>query len=665
MRKVVTLFLVLSSIVALWLVYSYWPNIERRYKKMTVDKTQEVKDIARAKELLSNSKPEEAIAIIQQYSEEVDNRTEEGREWLDLLIRASEATLNTPQLLVLYEYYPKAFDGHEKAALLIGNLFVASGRTKDYQALRDNWKGRETQPETWFVLDGDKFLAEGKRKEAIDHLNSKSFPGKADTSRLVRLALFYIFEQPKQAWEYLDQAYQKDPENPEIRSYRAKLLETLGRPNLALIEYAGALQSDPNNLYLRDQLADFYLRNKQVPQALQIWAENLKAPSLDLIWIKTLFWNKVAQPVGVDWKSLQPPKGKLDPLVQYLLALNPDQFWDASAYESVKDGTTYLRTQQVTFWLRLMQLLKDGKEREAGDLLKFNPFQTISWNPQLESALKKIIAYRLTGRFQLDAQLDETGSKKEGQPETNKPIVTAENVLFYAQLDQLAQAKTGAVPEDLQALLKGPEAYTAALLSTDWNEAALKLHSLNVIPSDYPEWFTPQLAQAIRLNRGVPKALEFATLQSSTPQISLLIGEMLIASQSPDAALEHLTKLMHDDDDIGARAAWLVAMINVERGNYTEAKAALDAQPKLEKEQVGQETLARIALLEGNTDLANKLYSGLEEKSAEAKSYLARKAFAEKDWKRARELTEQLLRLYPTNPLLQANLKKIDDEQGR
>lgn len=662
MRKVVTLFLVLSSIVALSLAYFYWPKIERRYKKMTLDKSQEAKDIARTKELLSNAKPEEALAIIQKYGDEVDNRSEEGREWLDLLIRASEATLNTPQLLVLYEYYPKAFDGHEKAAILIANTFVASGRTKDYQVLRDNWKGRETLPETWFVLDGDKLLAEGKRKEAIDFLNSKNFPGKADTSRLVRLALFYIFEQPKQAWEYLDQAYQKDPENPEIRSYRAKLLETIGRPNLALIEYAGALQSDPNNLYLRDQLADFYLRNKQVPQALQIWQENLKSPSLDMIWIKTLFWNKVAQPVSFDWESTQPPHGKLDSLVEYLLSLKPDQFWDAAAYENVKDNSHYLKTQQVTYWLRLLQLLKDGKEKEAGDLIQFNPFQTISWNPQLENALKRIIAYRTTGHFVPDTNI---GFEKKKEAAPTKPIVTAENVLLYTQLDGLSQAKTPVVPEDLQALLKGPEAYTAALLSTGWNEAALKLHNLSVIPADYPEWFAPELTQAIRLNRGLPQALEFATLQNSTPQLSLLLGELLVASQSPDAALERLTKLMHDDTDVGMRAAWLVSMINIERGNYAEAKAAIEAQPKLENDTVGQETLARIALLEGNTDLANKLYSALEEKSAEAKSYLARKAFAEKDWKRAKELTEQLLRLYPTNPLLQENLKKINNEQGR
>lgn len=661
MRKVVILFLVLLSIVALSVAYFYWPQIERRYKKMMVDKTEEAKDINLTKELLNQGKPEEALAVIQQYGEEIDNHSEIGKEWLHLLIRASEATLNTAQLQMLYEYYPQAFEGHEKASLLIANLFVSQGRTKDYQALRDNWKGRETQPETWFVLDGDKLLAEGKSKEAVDFFNSRSFPGKADTSRLVRLALFYIFENPKKAWEYLDLAYNKDPENPEIRSYRAKLLETIGRPNLALIEYAGALQSDPQNLYLRDQIADFYLRNKQVPEALQIWKENLKAPSLDLIWIKALFWSKVAQPLDFDWNGTHPPQGKLDPLVQYLLALKSDQFWNSTAYEDVKEGSKYLKTQQVTYWLRLMQLLKERREKEAYDLIQFNPFQNISWNPQLEKAIKQIITYRATGSFSQEPQVEE----KKSLNGFGKPIGTGENVLLYSQLEKLAQEKEANIPSDFQALLKGPEAFTAALLATGWNEAALNLHSLTVIPADYPEWFAPQLTQAIRQNRGVNQALEFATLQNPSPQLSLLIGELLIASQSPDAALEHLTKLMNDETEVGLRAAWLVSMINIERGNYEEAKSAITSQPKLENDVVGQETLARIALMEGNTDLANKLYSTLEEKSAEAKSYLARKAFAEKDWKRARDLTEQLLRMYPTNPLLQENLKKINDEQGR
>ena len=125
-----------------------------------------------------------------------------------------------------------------------------------------------------------------------------------------------------------------------------------------------------------------------------------------------------------------------------------------------------------------------------------------------------------------------------------------------------------------------------------------------------------------------------------------------MANSNPDAALDHLSKLAKEDNDVGMRAAWLISLILIDKGQFAEAKAIIESQPRLAENVLGKETLARIALLEGNNDLANKLYQSLEKVSAEAKSYLARKAFMDKDWKKAHELTEDLLREYPTVPPL-------------
>lgn len=654
MRKVVILFLILFSVVGLTSAYLNWPSIQERFAKETPSAQQQAQAIAQAKELLNRSQPEEALAIIQEHSDEIDSRTDQGREWLDLLIRASEATLDTPQLLVLYNYSPKSFDGHEKAALMIANAFLAEGRTQDYQTLRSNWVGREALPETWFVLDGDKLLNENKRKEAIELLTSRTFPGKADTGRLMRLSLLYVFDQPKTAWDYLTQAYAKDPENPEIRSYRAKLLETVGKENLALSEYTAATQLDPTNLYLKDQLAEFFLRTKQVPLALQLWMQNLNPPTQDFIWLKTLFWSKVAVPVSFDWSKATPPDGKLEPLVAYLLTLKPATYWDTYAFERVANGQQYLKTQQATFWLRLFEALKQGKENESYDLLVYNPFQSVSWNAPLEEALKKILHYRKTGQL---VPVDRSGNLDVAL--SSKPLPP-----FYEQLNQLAQTHAQ-IPADLHELLIGPEAFTAALLATGWNEAALNLHTLKILPKSYPEWVGLSLTQALKENRGAPAALGFASIQNQTPALALAVGELLIATNNYDAALDQLAKLMYEDSDLGMRAAWWVSLISVERGQYTEARAAIAAQPRLSYDVVGQETLARIALLEGNEELANQIYSTLEDKSLNAKSYLARRAFADKDWRRARELTEQLLRSYPDNAMLQENLKRIVAEQNK
>ncbi len=666
MRRILILTLVLICLIGAALTYVYWPSIRHRYAKLTINKAEEKVELQKTKELLNQDKPEEAMAIIQEYADDINDRTEEGREWLDLLIRASEATSNLPQLLLLHEYYPKAFDSHEKASLLVANQYLLLNRSKDYETLRNSWKGREARPEVWFVLDSDKLLLEGKRKEAIEYLNSRTFPGKSDSARLIRLALLYVFEQPKVAWDYLTQAYNKDPENPDIRSYRAKLLETVGKEQLALSEYVAATQVEPKNPYLKDQLADFYIRTKQYPEALKIWTSQLKSAPLDFIWLKSLFWSRVATPVSFDWHSVTPPEGKLKALIEYLLDLKPGTFWDTAAFERIPEGQTYLKNQQVTFWLRLIQDLKDGKEKEAYDLLQYNPFSTVSWNNHLEEGLKKILLYRKTGRF-----IPETEQNPLAASDTNgQAAATKSSASLFEQIDTIIQntppsATKPEVSADLHALLTGPDVFATAFLTAGWDEAGLALHTLSVIPANYPEEVAVEITKAIRQTEGDAKALEFATLQTPSPTLSLMIGELLIATGSPEAALEKLSKLKTEDSDVGLRAAWIVSLIHIEHGQYVEAKAAVNAQPRLKDDILGKETLARIALLEGDAKTADAMYASIEASSPEAQSYLARKAFLDKDWKRARELTEKLLLQYPNNPLLRENLKKIIEEQNK
>jgi hypothetical protein len=159
-------------------------------------------------------------------------------------------------------------------------------------------------------------------------------------------------------------------------------------------------------------------------------------------------------------------------------------------------------------------------------------------------------------------------------------------------------------------------------------------------------------------------ALEYATKQKPTPALNLLIGELLIAGGSPDAGLEKLTPLVDLPTDVGFRASWLVSLLQMERGQYDQAREMINAHPKLAQDILGKEALARIALMQGDTALADKLYSGIESQSWEAKSYLARKAYEDKNYPRAKELTELLLQEFPNNVLLRQNYQKIVEEGG-
>ena len=75
--------------------------------------------------------------------------------------------------------------------------------------------------------------------------------------------------------------------------------------------------------------------------------------------------------------------------------------------------------------------------------------------------------------------------------------------------------------------------------------------------------------------------------------------------------------------------------------------------------------LRMFSYIKGQLSQATPLYATIEASSSEAQSYLARKAFRDKDWLRARYLTEKLLKQYPNNALLNENLKKIAEEEKR
>jgi hypothetical protein len=665
MRKSGIIFAVLFACLAISFSVAYWPNIKRKFFSAEVDRAQEARDIQSAKELLKEAKPEEAIKIIVKYAPEIEHFTSTGKEWQELFVEASEKTRDIPQLVILYEHDPKSFLNHEEASIMVGDALIATSKGKMYATLRDTFKGREKIPESWFALDVDKLLLDGKQKDALTMLKSKTFEGPKDTGRLIRLALLSLNDDPKQSWDYLTEAVQKDPQNPLVRTYRAKLLETVGKNSLALTEYQAAVAVAPQNLYLRDQLAEFYLRHKQFNYALQVWADALKEPSLDYLWIKAIFWNRVVTPIKFDWSSVEVPEGKLKPLVNYLLGLKPDQFWDADSFEKIPSSSKFLKSEQATYWLRLLQMLKNGDEKGASELLEFNPFYAVSWNPELETTLQRILKYRNSGTLNIEADQDIATQTATGNSH-NKPIV--EENAFFTQIATFAKPaehgkKVEKIPSDLHDLLLSKEVFAATFLSTGWFDAALKLNTMRIIPDNFPDWVAFGFIQAIRVNKDPIEALKFANLQKPSPTLDLLIGELLVASGSHEAGLEKLKLIYKEDNDIGYRASWLVSLIYIEQKKYEEAKEAIDAQPRLAQAILGQETLARIALLRGDEETADKIYNSISSKSAEAKSYLARKAFAEKNWKTAHELTEELLGEYPNNELLLENMKKILEEE--
>ena len=514
----------------------------------------------------------------------------------DLLIKANVALKNTAQLLALYDYRPYAFQQNEKASLLIAEDFVTKGKTVDYGVIRDNWHGKEEYPQAWMMLDTDALIFAGKHYQAIKLLTMKEFEGKEDTPRLTRLALLYMKEDPRTAWDYFSQAQDKDPSNPEIHLYRAKLLETVGKPSTALSEYLSTVQLDPENIHYQEQLAEYYLRQGQYPQAIEIWKELIERGAPDTIWVKALFWGRVIKSMEIDLTSKEVPAGKLKPFIDYMINLKPWEFWNQQQYDRLEHAQKYLDSQQTTWWLKLLSALKQNNDEEAWFLLQFHTFSDESWDPELTLALKQVLTYRKRGSLNVAR-----GGLGITAPE--KATIARKGKVqhpFFAQLNALADVSEGKdVPEELEHLLKSKNAFAVVLLSAGWNESAVELLKVKVIPDEFPSWVAVDFTEALKQLRGDKVALEFAIEQKQTPEMEILAGELLLSEGNLDAAYEKFNKHIYRNDDLGLKATRGASLIAFQKGDLYRAKELIEGHNKLSANPSGREVLARIAIAEG------------------------------------------------------------------
>ncbi|MCB1135581.1 MAG: hypothetical protein KDK78_04865 [Chlamydiia bacterium] len=619
-------------------------------------------DFTEAKSLIEQAKFADALKILSHYESGLAKYQSTDTDFLQLLIDLRFQQEDVEDLLMLFQHFPSSFAQHEEASIFLASAFIATRQTPQFEELRKAWKGRETLAYKWHGLDGDFLVIEGKPDEAITLLKSRSFEGEQDTGRLVRLALLEGRKSPQTAWDYLAQAQKQDNKNPDIRTLRARLLENFGRMELAQMEYTAAARLAPERPELRDQLALFHIRQNQYISALQVWAYGLKDPTSDKIWAHCIFWQGVTQRInGQIFKDNSVPDGELKPYIEYLLALGPDEYWSPHEFEKVENHKKLLQTEQSTFWLRLIQTLKDGKEDEALSLLEFNNFAPSSWAPDLERNLRRVLLYRQTGQFLLDT--DERTPATQPVVNRDGKSVMPEKHQFFKELDEAVAAfkknPTTRLDPKLQKLILSDEAIAATLMAGGWLEAGLQLHTLAVIPSDLPSWVAYAVAQSYRYNRGPIPALDFIKRQSPSPEMALLEGELLIETGSVSSGIEKLSSVVSTPGSIGMQSVWRLTLAYIDEKRFDDAQVALASHREFSRSITGRELKARIELLRGNKEEATRLYSAIANESTEAQSYLARLAYDQQDWQRAREFTEKLLREHPNSMPLRTNLYKI------
>ncbi len=561
----------------------YWPAIENLNTE-TVNQISlsELQDLQLAESDYKKAKYEETLKMVLKHVDSIDSNSELGREWLSLLVNTAEKTFDLQQLILINEQYPTALGKNEKASLLAAETYLMNGLDKEYSKLRNQWVGRENYEDAWKLFDADYLITIGKHDEGHEFLENQKFQGKEEITRLIKLALMQAHDNPQKALDLLAEASKQNPSDLDVYIYKFKLLENLGKRELALKTYQEAILQNPNSVFLYDELAKEYVRKQQYKEAINTWKKALKVVketndiNHDNILTNLIFFDRMIYGKKNDWNQYASLVHQSKPFFNYLTNLKAQEFVNQSEFIKIPLNQEYLANDEITYWLSLLDALKKNDKEKALTLIQTSPFKDNTMNPGLEFAFLQALTFQ-----------------KNGLANPPIPEYQTNDHPLLVSLNQ----PNNLIPQDIKALMQSEEAFTAILLAAGWTESALALHKMDVFPVDFPADFALEFTKILRKNRNDKAAVEFAAKQHQTADLTILVQEMT----------------------------------------------------------------AKEAFENGNIALATSIYEIISDKSLEARSFLARKAFKDRNFELAAKLTKDLLENYPNNPLLKENLRKIQE----
>ena len=567
--------------------------------------------VAAANALLDKDRAAEANVLLQ-ATKPPDAGSPSRAAWSDLEVRTALATRQFELLRRLGERDPDAVARNPEAAAWLERIAVLGGSDAENPGP---------------ILAADKALRAGETAAARQILESAKLEGNDEINRLTRLALLDAAD-PGKAWKSLAKAYAIDPKNTDVLTFSANLLEQRGNTEAARRDYIAAVVANPAHLRARDNLAEFYLRRQMLPQAVQTWLDTPQVDGSPLFYLKAWFWNRVGF-------------GKLSPadpaacgrLVSALASLPAGDFWGGAPDRVVAESRT-LGDRREVVWLRVLQELKDGREDEARRLLLRAPPESSPIAAGIRAPLEFLLSVRLDSTTA--RPLDISAGQTAGHP-------------FWKWL--------GENRSDPDAL-RQPWVVPVLFCVGGWFRAGIDLAR----PQDLagaPEWGAYALARAAQIC-GDDKLLGafLAASPVRSPAMQVLRAEAAMAADRPDEARPILEGLL-GQPEAGYRAAFLLAMEALSRGDAATARRVIAKQPDFAKSVAGRELLARADLAEGREKDAIAIYESLGDTSDDARIYLARVAFNARDWKRAEALTRSLMDDHPNEPAFADNLEKI------
>jgi tetratricopeptide (TPR) repeat protein len=419
--------------------------------------------IARAKELLAQGQVDKAMALIGK-GKTTYREKRLLQQFKTFEFKALQDTNDAESLAILFDESHDDFKEREGASLLAARAQLACERNNAFGELRELWRGREKARRQWTELDADLLIAEGHAGQLEERLAKVPLDAAPNAGLAARLALAMAEHAPEEGCALAARAAAMAPQDAAIHAVQGQILDGVGAAEKAHAAYQNALRLAPHDPIILDRAAEFYRRHGKLNQALQIWSKGLARPSLQTIWLKYLFWRRVAVSAPLPQDHLSPPKGNLLPVIEVLGSLPDGVFWTDDATDRLEARPGLLDRQEV-LWLRLLEALRSNKEDEALALLNLNRFGERSWSPALEAAMLRLLTYRRAGFMDPSALGLASGRGSDDQHP------------FLVGLDKWAHGEYAEPPADLLKIVQSREAFAHACLAAGWGLAGKILGS--------------------------------------------------------------------------------------------------------------------------------------------------------------------------------------------
>ncbi len=581
--------------------------------------------------------------------------TEPADSWNTLRLDTLTGRRDLPTLLNDFHQDSDQVLTSEAASLLVARAFLHQEELDTLDRIQSHWTQQTHDTNAWHEIGVDRLLLAGDTEAGLDRLEPLIQNQQTATSALIRRAMVRAQTNVVAALKDLDEACLNSPRSAEARSFRAQVLEQLGDTRMARLDYVAAHLAAPENALWKDQLAEFYRRHQNYDFALETWTSGTLLNAPPYLRLKAAFWARVSVPTAQPNPAL-PPTSPYGKLASYINQLPDGSFWDNTAFEALAIPPDVASQRQELYWLQILQHLKEGDETAARTLLATRPFRHGVWDIALHRSLTAILHYRADGQF---APASPDANRSFGNTESPHPLVAA---LIQFQREELVDGKTPTPSASLTSLLKGPNAFSAALLSAGWRQAARSLWQPEdtAEQADYPSWFHFGFAQIKRQDESPQAALDYLEPIAQTPDLQLLQAELLISLNQADAGKRILAPLSETVSSEGLRAAWLLAVDALGGGDFARAESLIQSNPNLSSSLAGAELRGKLAQLQGQDQEAEAIYRQIVDDSAQAQRYLADRAFRGGNFDEAKRLTQRLLEDDPSDLKTLQNLRVIE-----